>query len=329
MTIVLEEPTQASSRTNTQANSTANTSVAGHRLQLATTAIRLRFRWPGVRKSLSPDQKRLAAGAFEADHSVLSAAKKLLDTSHPAFRAVSAVKSETVAFWREHSLPYVEPGVRLVRRQDVDLMENHLRQAQVELGQAVEQLDLFYGQLITQARVHLGDLFNASDYSVSLSDEFELSWDYPATEPPDYLQSVAPEVYEAECRRVRERFAEAVQIAESTFAEELSQLVSHLANRLSGDDDGKPKIFRDTAITNLKEFFDRFERLNINSDEQLEQLVARARGLLGGVRPDELREQESLRQRIASGLVRVEASLDGYLAERPRRNILRRAATNE
>jgi len=196
MTIVLEEPTQASSRTNTQANSTANTSVAGHRLQLATTAIRLRFRWPGVRKSLSPDQKRLAAGAFEADHSVLSAAKKLLDTSHPAFRAVSAVKSETVAFWREHSLPYVEPGVRLVRRQDVDVMENHLRQAQVELGQAVEQLDLFYGQLITQARVHLGDLFDASDYSVSLSDEFELSWDYPATEPPDYLQSVAPEVYE-------------------------------------------------------------------------------------------------------------------------------------
>jgi hypothetical protein len=259
----------------------------------------------------------------------LSAAKKLLDTSHPAFRAVSAIKSQTVAFWREHSLPYVEAGVRLVRRQDVDLMENHLRHAQGELREAVNQLDQCYGQLITQAREHLGDLFDASDYSVSLSDEFELTWDYPATEPPDYLQSVAPEVYEAECRRVRERFDEAVQIAESTFAEELSQLVSHLASRLSGDDDGKPKIFRDTAITNLREFFDRFEKLNINSDEQLEQLVARARGLLGGVRPEELREQESLRQRIASGLVRVEASLDGYLAERPRRNILRRTPTNE
>jgi hypothetical protein len=321
MSTVLEQPVQVSASTRTN--------VAGHRLQLATTAVRLRFRWPGVRKSLSPEQKRIAACAFEADHSVLSATKKLLDTSHPAFRAVSAIKWQAIAFWREHSLPYVEPGVRLIRRQDVDLIENQLRLAQAELRRAVDQLDQYYGQLITQARENLGDLFNACDYSVSLAHEFELSWDYPATEPPDYLHSIAPEVYEEECRRVRERFNEAVQIAESTFAEELSTLVSHLADRLSGENDGKPKIFRDTAITNLREFFDRFERLNINSDEQLEQLVARARGLLGGVRPEELRDQESLRRRIAQGLVRVEASLDGYLADRPRRNILRRSPTNE
>ncbi len=321
MTTVLEEPIQAVSH--------RNTALAGHRLEQATTAIRLHIRWPGVRKTLSADQKRLAAGAFEADHTVLSAAKKLLDTSHPAFRAVSAIRSQTIAFWRCHSLPYVEPGVRLIRRQDVDLMETQLRQSQIELNKAVEQLDQCYGEMVVQARQRLGDLFDAGDYSVSLADMFELTWDYPATTPPDYLREVSPEIYEAECRRVRERFNEAIQIAESTFAEELGNLVSHLAERLNGDTDGKPKVFRDTAITNMLEFFERFERLNIHSDEQLEQLVARARGLLGDVRPEDLRDQDSLRQRVANGLVRIEASLDGYMSERPRRNILRKTNHHE
>ena len=321
MSTVLEE-TSPLAATDTTVN-------AGERLQTATTAIRLHIRWPGVRKSLSLDQRRLAAGAFEADHKVLSAAKKLLDTTHPAFRAVSTIKSQTVAFWRCHSLPYVEPGVRLIRRQDVSMLETYLRQAQTELAEAVEQLDRCYGELVVQARERLGDLFDAGDYAVSLSDMFELTWDYPASTPPDYLQEVSPEIYAAECRRVRERFNEAVQIAEATFAEELSNLVTHLAERLSGEVDGKPKVFRDTAITNLLEFFDRFQRLNIQSDEQLEQLVTQARSVIGGIVPDDLREQGSLRQRVTNGLVRIEASLDGYLADRPRRNILRRPSNHD
>jgi hypothetical protein len=57
-------------------------------------------------------------------------------------------------------------------------------------------------------------------------------------------------------------------LAEQAFLEELSRLVEHLNERLSGQDDGKPKIFRDTAVTNLEEFFQRFRRLNIQHSLQ-------------------------------------------------------------
>ncbi len=319
MSTVLEPPTQASEL--------QQRTTAGEQLQSATTAIRLHVRWPGVRKTLSQGQRRLAAGAFSADVDVLSAGKKLFDTTHPVFRAVSAVKSKAVACWRGQTLPYVEPGIRLVRRSTVSTLESQLRETQVELQATVRDLDRCWGELVDQARNRLGDLFDVTDYSPSIADEFEITWDYPATTPPDYLRSVAPEIYESECNRVRDRFTEAVKIAEAAFAEELGSLVSHLAERLSGEADGKPKVFRDTAVTNLNEFLERFRRLSIGTDESLEQLVDQARSLVTGVVPEDLRQRESLRQRISNGLTRIEASLDGYMTDRPRRNIIRRPAS--
>ena len=316
MSTVLEPPTEE--------RNTLQRSTVGEQLQSATTAIRLHVRWPGVRKTLSQGQRQLAAGAFSAGAKVLSAGKKLFDTTHPVFRTVSAVKSKAVACWRDQTLPYVEPGIRLVRRNTVSTLESQLLEAQIELRETVRNLDRCWGELVDQARIRVGDLFDVTDYSPSIADEFEITWDYPATTPPDYLRTVAPEIYESECNRVRERFTEAVKIAESAFAEELGSLVSHLAERLSGESDGKPKVFRDTAVTNLNEFFERFRRLSIGTDESLEQLVDQARSLVTGVVPENLRQRESLRQQISNGLTRIEASLDGYMTDRPRRNIIRR-----
>jgi hypothetical protein len=301
------------------------TPTAGDRLQSETTAVRLHLRWPGIRKTLDDAQKRRAADAFEADLKSFSAAKKLLDTSHPRFKAVSKVRSQAIAYWRGTTLPYIEPGVRLIRRGEVSGLDAQLAQFRDELAVAVSQLDDCYGELIQQARVRLGDLFAPADYPASLGDLFAISWDYPASQPPDYLRVVAPELYQAECLRVRQRFSEAVELAESAFAEELAGLVNHLADKLSGGDDGQPKVFRDTAVTNLLEFFQRFQQLNIRSDEQLDALVDRARGVVSGVGPQALRDQATLRREVAARLAQVSTSLDHWLTDRPRRSILRRA----
>ena len=121
------------------------------------------------------------------------------------------------------------------------------------------------------------------------------------------------------------RFDEAVRLAEEAFTAELSSLVSHLTERLTGEVDGKPKIFRDSATGNLLEFFDRFRSLNVRSNEQLDALVERARQIVQGVDPQELRDQRTLRQQVSTELAAVRTSLDELLVDRPRRNLLRRA----
>lgn len=70
---------------------------------------------------------------------------------------------------------------------------------------------------------------------------------------------------------------------------------------------------------------DRFQRLNIRSNPQLDQLVEEARGVLGGIAPQELRSHDDLRQNVANEMIRIEASLDGWMTNRPRRSIIRRS----
>jgi hypothetical protein len=145
---------------------------------------------------------------------------------------------------------------------------------QLEAG--VRVLNDHFTEIKEAARIRLGDLFDASDYPSSLDDEFEVAWDFPSVEPPEYLQRLNPDLYQEQAERVSRRFERAVELAEAAFVEELDRLVNHLAERLSGDEDGRPKIFRDSAITNLREFFARFQDLNVGSNQQLDQLVQRA-----------------------------------------------------
>ena len=157
----------------------------------------------------------------------------------------------------------------------------------------------------------------------SLRGLFEVTWDFPSVEPPAYLQQLSPVLYEQECQRITRRFNEAVQLAEQAFTDELAKLVTHLSERLSGAEDGKPKVFRDTAVSNLTEFFERFKHLNIRSNDQLDQLLNQAQGIVRGVQPQELRGSEGLRQRVSKQLAGVQSALDGLLVDRARRRIIR------
>ena len=293
-------------------------------LQTTMAAMRVSFTWFGVRKALSDEQKARAADAFGAEGDFLSAGKKLLDTRDPAFRAVSSIRHRTIAFFKSRSLPFPEPGIRLIRQDDLDVIHAEMNRCQRDLVDAVSALDERFESLKSAAQEQLGRLFSVSDYPESLVGLFDMTWEFPSVEPPDYLRQLSPDLYRQECERVQARFDEAVRLAESAFFEELARLVEHLTERLSGSDDGKPKVFRDSAVENLSAFFDRFRRLNIRSNPDLDALVEDAQRAVRGVEPQQLRDDPALRQRIATQLAGVQSVVDGLMVDRPRRAILRR-----
>jgi hypothetical protein len=276
-----------------------------------------------MRKTLTTEQKALAADAFGAEGGSLSAGKKLLDTKHPAFKAVTAVKNRILSYWKSMSLPYPEPGIRLIRQDKIDGFDAQMNDFRAELAEAVLRLDEHYAELTSAAREQLGSLYDPRDYPDSLRGMFEVSWDFPSIEPPDYLQQLNPDLFRQECERVAARFDEAVRLAEQAFTEELHQLVAHLTERLTGQTDGKRKVFRDSVVGNLAEFFDRFRSLNVRSNEQLDAVVSQCQQIVQGVEPQELRDNCGLRQQIATQLSGVQSVLDGLLVDRPRRRIIR------
>lgn len=247
----------------------------------------------------------------------------MLDTRHAAYQAVTTVRGHGLHYWRSLTLPYPESGVRLIRQSDIAGFDRQLTVFRDDLATAVDQLDRQFAELKEQARQRLGDLYNANDYPVSLRDEFAMQWEFPAVEPPDYLRQLNPRLYEQECQRMQSRFQEAVELAEQAFLDELARLVSHLTERLSGTDDGKPKVFRDSAVENLTEFFDRFRKLNVRSNAQLDDLVSQTQRIVQGVESQQLRDSDPLRQRVSRQMATVQATLDGMLVDRPRRSIIR------
>jgi hypothetical protein len=84
--------------------SSADTTAA-HRLRVTMAAVRVAFTWFGVRKSLNAEQKAQAADTFGAEGEFFSAGKKLLDTRHPAFKAVTAVRGRILGVWKGLSVP--------------------------------------------------------------------------------------------------------------------------------------------------------------------------------------------------------------------------------
>ncbi len=285
--------------TNGRTEPTADTPA--ERLRTTMAACRVQFTWFGTKKSLTAEQKAQAAEPFDAEGQFLSAGKKLLDTKHNAFRAVTAIRTKITDCWRGLTLPFPEPGIRLIKHDQVEVFDQQMADFKAELDDAVKTLDLCFEELKQAAAQRLGSLFNPADYPATLVGLFGVSWDYPNVELPDYLIGPSPDLYRQEQDRVRARFEEAVQLTEQAFLDEFAKVVAHLAERITGtNEDGTPKVFRDSAIDNLCDFFERFRSLNVRSNQQLDELVVQAQKAVRGVAAQDQRDSHSIRQEVVT-----------------------------
>jgi hypothetical protein len=216
---------------------------AAERLRTTMAACRVQFTWWGVQRALTADQKAEAAKAFDAEGQFLSAGKKLLDTKAPAFRAVTAIRTKISDYWKGLSVPFPEPGVRLIKLESVEDFDRQMADHRAELDDAVANLDRHFDELKRAASLRLGSLYSPSDYPETLRGLFGVSYDFPSIEPPDYLVQLSPDLYAREQERVRARFEEAVRLAEQAFIDEFARLVAHLTERITGtNEDGSEKI---------------------------------------------------------------------------------------
>jgi F0F1-type ATP synthase membrane subunit b/b' len=289
-------------------------------LRAEAAAVRLSFTWLGARKTLSNEQKQTAADPFNAEGKAISASKQLLDTSHPKFRAVGAIRTQARDYWASVTLPYPESGIRLIRRNEVEAFHAKMEEFRESLHAAVQELENAYPEMKAQAQTRLGTLYRETDYPDRLDNLFSMEWDFPSVEPPEYLMTLNPALYEAERQRIAARFEVAISQAENAFAEELQKMVSHLAEKLTDGPDGK-KVFRDSAITNLTEFFERFKNVSVRSNSQLDALVEQAKGLVAGVDVKELRGDDQLRATLATQMAAISQQIEENIVTAPKRKI--------
>src|SRR4029079_3771549 len=99
---------------------TLSAAAPAQRLRRPAAAVRVHFTWWGVHRTLTARQKEEVGDACGADARLLSAGKKIIDVRHAAVRRLTAIRAALFNSGRALPLPYVEPGVRLIRQADVE-----------------------------------------------------------------------------------------------------------------------------------------------------------------------------------------------------------------
>ena len=298
------------------------------RLRRIAAAVRLHFTWWGVHKTLTAQQKEEVVAAYAADVRFLTAGKKIIDVRHEAFRKLTSLRTRMVNYWRGLTLPYTEPGVRLIRQSDIEAFVHTLQGFREELTQAEAELNAVYDDMKSDARRRLGRLYEPRDYPPEVRGLFTSSGTSPASSRPATCCASAPRST-SRSGHVAARFEEAVRLAEQAFAGEFARLLSHLARRLEPGDNGERRVFRDSAVTNLRDFFARFRQLNVRSNPELDTLVAEAQRLVQGLTPQDLRDDAGLRSQIGIEMARVQSQVESLITDPPRRRITARHPSGE
>lgn len=279
----------------------------------------LAFSKPGTKRKVEAGQVEV-----DADKDSISVAKEILQSKE--LKDIAQFDTAVRSYVMKRSVPaygVLKAGVYRLPLGLVEEVDAHLLTLREERDALIEKFVAAYPGHVEEARAHLRSLYDPSDYpstdQIGLAFKFE--YRYLAFGVPERLSAVLLQrEREKAAADVSSEVEEIKQVLRLSFAE----LIEHAANRLKlGEvgEDGKAKklVFRDSLVTNLEEFFKYFGERNLVGDDDLAGLVERAKRVLKDVGPQGLRDDETLRARVAATLAGIRAEMDRNLLIKPSR----------
>ena len=270
-------------------------------------------------------RKKLSTSLIQTgdiDESLLHVSKDILESS--ALKAVAEFDNGVRTWVRARSLPSpFNKGIILLPVRMLAPVLEKITSAQVERQQLIESFLQAYDRCKHEAEGKLGAAFDERDYPSP--DEVRKTFFFETQvfelSTPGRLKAVSRELYQQELCKLQNMWTEATATVTSVLLEEMKKLTSHIHERLQPGEDGKPKIFRDSVITNLTTWLDLFSARNLTNDEELGSLVEKARRMVQGLDPENIRDNDSLRKEIADGFQQLAEEVDTAIINAPIRAI--------
>lgn len=270
--------------------------------------------WTGS-KALEP-----AAMQRLGDSDWLRGKKHLIDPEY--LGPIKTVIHRARKFLAKYALPFPISTLTLVPKESILTIEHGLKDFELEYWDKVMLFEHRYVTAREEAKTVLGELFRDTDYPVNIMEKFRFEWRYVTLDIPNEASVLPPEIYEQEKQKFRNLMEETRETALLAMREEFAGLISHMIERLTPGDDGKPKIMRSSMVENLNEFFSTFERRNLFDDDELRELVDHASHVLKDIQsPYALKYNDLLRKRIVQDMSRLKVAVDKSIEDLPRRRI--------
>ena len=223
----------------------------------------------------------------DADTSAGRYNKRLLPKQ--AFAALAATMSNARTGHNANTLPWDDQGGRLLTVANYDrytaALDTLVERVVRERARFIED----YDDYVDQARLDLGRLFRLEDYPGTEALQGKFAIRYRIVPVPDARHFMA-DLAQGETERVRRDIEQQVRTrlndAQRDLYRRLGEAVERVGERLREDENGKPLVFRDSLIENIRELVDVVPRLNIFADDDLAMLCREVKDKLAGIEPD-------------------------------------------
>ena len=246
---------------------------------------------------------RQASNHVAAHHEASSGAgrynKRLLPKA--AFAALTATMSAARSSHYDQSLPWDDQGSRLLTVANYERyteLLNALRERVVrERARFIED----YDDYIDQSRMDLGRLFRIEDYpsKEALQGKFAIRYRIvPVPDADHFMAKLASGDTDRVKRDIEHQIEERLHDAVADLYRRLGEAVERVSGRLQEDENGKPLVFRDSMIENIRSLVDVVPRLNIFGDDHLARLCEQVKDRIAGTDPETLRPSRTFNPNV-------------------------------
>ena len=209
-----------------------------------------------------------------------------------AFAALTATMSRARSSHYEQTLPWDDQGSRLLTVANYEhymgLLDGLSERMVRERARFIED----YEDNIDQARLDLGKLFRIEDYPSKEALHGKFGIRYRITPVPDadhFMAKLASDDTDRVKRDIEHQVEERLHDAVGDLYRRLGEAVERVSERLQENAEGKPLVFRDSMIENIRGLVDVVPRLNIFGDDTLARLCEQVKEKIAGVEPASLR----------------------------------------
>lgn len=228
---------------------------------------------------------------------------------------------EAIRVWcAKYAMPsFMQKSVYAVALTEVDRYEAKLQQTSDLLrNELVPAFIKVLPQYQEAAKARLRSLYNEKDYPTpdEMRRKFGIEWQWLYFGVPDNLPA---EIKAQAAAKLQKKYADAQNEIVAALRAGFAELVNHAVERLTVQPGQKPKVFRGSLLENFNSFFETFPARNLMDDAQLEEVVAKARDVLGNVTPQALRESQTIREVTSNALAEVQKLTDKLVMEKPSR----------
>lgn len=262
-------------------------------------------------------------GGGDPEKESLYIAKELYDS--PELRAIQKHLGKLRKYLYSVALPSVfAEGIYLIPSSRVQEVVATIQELTEELVVLVDVFIATYPAQRESAKKRHGALYDPDDYPSEgrIRAGFYIETRFIDLGVPGSLESINSQLFAAEKEKAQKAWQEAADEIRALLRSSLADLVAHMTDRLSEGAEGKPKVFRDTLVSNFTEFLEYFEPRNVTDDVALAELVSKCKGLLKGVNPDILRASDSTRAHVQNEMSALKVEIDKLVAEKPLRKIM-------